>query len=108
MLESFSGGYYLTELRPEVYEEGPVVSDTLYDEIEAQYKNPDLNPWLTAEAPGQPYFTVSSERSIPTDVIGLPEGLLGELGIDSREREAFFVTSAEFAQWLLFNLGDGV
>lgn len=106
-LTEFSGGYFATDLRAEEYSTGPVVARQLYDYIvEELYSETSVAPWFTdGSKVGNPYFRVSPESGLPSDVIGLPERHIEGLDItDDLKPRLFLIAKPSFANFLTMSL----
>lgn len=102
-LTEFSGGYFAADLCAEEYDDGPVVAKQLYDYIEENiYEEADVSPWFTdGDCVGEPYFPVSPEAGLPSDVIGLPKEYMENLGIESDFKpRMFLIVKPSFAAFL--------
>jgi len=73
-VENFSGGYLKTEMQLVEYSEGPAMESETFSFINRQFYSESAgSPMFRLGLGGNPYFEVSTEFSIPTDVIGIPK-----------------------------------
>jgi hypothetical protein len=79
LLEQFSSGYYRAQMEVQPFEDGPSIEQGLYDIINRRvYDTTDAPVTMRLGLSGGPRFVPSAERSIPKDVIGVPESILKE------------------------------
>lgn len=95
-LDEFSGGYYRTEMNVQPYEDGPVIEHGLYNMIDKRvYAQTDAPIMMRVGLDASPYFTISSEAAVPTDVLALPRSWMDDMDIDSRGMHNVFVLKPE-------------
>jgi len=81
-VENFSGGYLKTEMKIVPYEDGPAIESESYEFINRQfYADSTGYPMFRLGLDGNPYFHVSSEISMPEDVLGIPRTWFADNGI---------------------------
>lgn len=90
--EEFSGGYYRTDMNVQSYKDGPVIQNGIYDFINREvYAQTDAPITMRVGLDAGPYFHVSSESAVPTDVLALPREWIDDMDIDERERQNVFL-----------------
>jgi hypothetical protein len=92
MIEDFSSGYYRMMMNVQEYDDGPAIQDELYEFINKEIYLDSTSPVMMRVGldAGQT-FPVSAERSIPRDVLALPEELVDETG-----QSSIFVLKSEY------------
>ena len=85
VLEEFSNGYYKAEMDIQPYEDGPVIEAGLYDFINRRvYAQTDAPITMRVGLDKGPYFAVSAEGAVPTDVLAMPQEWIDDMDIASR------------------------
>lgn len=83
-MEPFSAGYYQVVMTIQPYEDGPVIERQLHRYIdESVYAQTDapVTVRVGMEA-GRPYFPVSGDPGLPTDVLALPTRWIDDMNLD--------------------------
>lgn len=91
-LEEFSGGYYSLDMYVQEYSDGPVIEEGLYDLINREVYSRTTAPiTMKLSLDNGTYFNVDAERSVPTDVLAIPEEWVDNLDVekDGRKRRVF-------------------
>lgn len=90
--EEFSGGYYRTEMNVQPYAAGPVIQNDVYDFINREiYAQTDAPITMRVGLDRGPYFTVSAESAVPTNVLAMPREWMDDMEIHDIERHNVFV-----------------
>lgn len=93
MLEEFSAGYFRAKMSVQPVDRGPVIERGLYELINRDiYHTTDAPITMRLGLNSGPRFTPTAENGVPTNVLGVPQGLLDESGVHpGQERTNVFV-----------------
>jgi hypothetical protein len=89
MLEEFSSGYYRAKMSVQQVERGPIIDRGLYDLLSREmYDTTDAPVTMRLGLGTGAHFTPVAENGVPTNVIGLPKGLLEDSNIHPADDNA--------------------
>lgn len=72
------------------YNNGPVIQGDMYDYLQLNiYKETTAPILFRVDFNNTPYFDVSSEYSVPSDVLALPQDMMDEMGITDTGAERY-------------------
>lgn len=109
MIEEFSGGYYRAKMTVQPLERGPAIEQGLYDFIHSNfYSQTDAPLTMRIGLQGEgTHFRPKAEAAMPTDVLGMPEHLLQNMGVHPSSEDVS-VLILKPAHALLYSQGDSL